>query len=87
MVNPFAANYPNGQIDPGLRESIEKMNSPENDLPLLHQRIKDLEAENAKLKKERFDLARLVADSPQFYNPLLVYEVKKLRDSILKGDK
>lgn len=28
-------------------------------------------------------MARLAADTPQFYNPIVVYEAKKIRDLLL----
>lgn len=34
--------------------------------------------------RERKMLAKLAADTPQFFNPLDVYEAKKIRDLILK---
>jgi len=34
--------------------------------------------------RERKLLAKLAADTPQFFNPLDVYEAKKIRDLILK---
>ncbi len=34
-------------------------------------------------KQERIALAKLASDKPEFYNPLVVYEVQKLRDKIL----
>lgn len=34
---------------------------------------------------ERELMAKLAADSPQFDNPLVVYEAKKIRDRILKA--
>ena len=34
---------------------------------------------------ERVTLAKLAADSPQFYNPLHVAAAKRLRDSILSN--
>ena len=32
---------------------------------------------------QRLVLARLASETPEFYNPLVVYEAKKLRDVIL----
>jgi hypothetical protein len=37
----------------------------------------------ARLKAERLALAKLAADTPQFFNPLIAMEVKKLRDQLL----
>ena len=33
---------------------------------------------------ERVQLAKLAADTPQFYNPLFAMEAKQIRDRILK---
>lgn len=38
-----------------------------------------------KARAERELLAKLAADEPQFNNPLVAWEAKKLRDSILEG--
>lgn len=48
----------------------------------------DLESEYAiiqRQKRERLTLAKLAAETPQFFNPLDVIEAKKLRDDILHG--
>lgn len=58
------------------------------------RRVRDLEklVEKHKELLTRFDaerklMARLAADTPQFSNPLMVYEAKKTRDEILKGSR
>lgn len=33
---------------------------------------------------QRIMLAKLASDRPEFYNPLIVYEAKKIRDAIFK---
>lgn len=51
---------------------------------LCHQcEINDLEQTIERLLDERHILAMLAADSPQFSNPLHVYEARKLRDRVL----
>jgi hypothetical protein len=37
----------------------------------------------ARLKRERNTMAKLAADTPQFFNPIHVVNAKKLRDRIL----
>ena len=34
--------------------------------------------------RERKLMARLAADTPQFFNPLVVFEAKKIRDELLR---
>ena len=46
--------------------------------------VKQLQAENEKLKTERTILAMLSADEPKFFNHLDIFEAKKLRDEILR---
>ena len=50
---------------------------------LLKQRAERDELLNI-FDRERKMLAKLAADTPQFFNPLDVYEAKKIRDLILK---
>lgn len=42
--------------------------------------------QNKILREQLWFLARLAADTPQFDNPLIVSEAKRLRDHILKGE-
>lgn len=55
------------------------------------RRVRELEKQVAawrevaeKFHEERTLLAKLSAETPQFFNPLDVMEAKKIRDSILK---
>lgn len=55
------------------------------------RRVRELEVQlNAwrevtdKIARERTMLAKLAADTPQFFNPLDVMEAKQIRDRILK---
>ncbi len=41
----------------------------------------------AKWRFERYILAKLAADKPMFDNPIIIYEVKQLRDAVLKESK
>jgi hypothetical protein len=48
-----------------------------------HETVVTLRAFIAKLKADRLLLARLAAETPQFNNPLIVYEAQALRDRLL----
>jgi hypothetical protein len=41
---------------------------------------------NKRLKEDRKQLAKLAAEGPCFDNPLVIYEVKQLRDQILRDE-
>ncbi len=45
----------------------------------------DIAVEVSDLMAERTLMAKLASDTPQFNNPLVVADAKKLRDEILKG--
>lgn len=48
--------------------------------------IKQMRAIIDGLKAQRLMLAKLASDTPQFDNPLHIYEAKALRDKLLSGD-
>jgi hypothetical protein len=48
-------------------------------------RIEAMKHKNLMLREERLMLARLAAETPQFYNPLQVAEAIRLRDDILSN--
>ena len=49
----------------------------------LKQQVADLQAEVRRLKDERYILAMLSAETPQFYNPLQVMAAKQVCDQVL----
>lgn len=51
----------------------------------LQKQVRDRDNLLNTFDKERRLLAELSADTPQFYNPLVVMEAKQIRDRILKG--
>jgi len=67
-----------------LIEKVEKLKLRCENLMFLSI---ELAKEVSRLEKERNLMAKLASDKPQFFNPLVVMEAKKIRDGILKGDK
>jgi len=63
---------------------IKKYNKALRCVNEIETRIAELKAENEQLKTDRFNLARLAADTPQFYNPIVAMQAENLRDEILK---
>jgi len=43
-------------------------------------------ADNRQLRRERLQLAKLAAPTPQFFNPRVVWDAQALRDRILAGE-
>lgn len=53
----------------------------------LQKQISDRDNLLIQFDKERKLMARLAADTPQFFNPIVVYEAKQIRDRILNSTK
>ena len=49
----------------------------------LVKEVQEMKELLAKMDRERKLMAKLAADTPQFYNPLVVWEAKVVRDFIL----
>jgi hypothetical protein len=57
--------------------------SPSGHVAVLRDDVTAMLGEIALLRIERLLLAKLAAETPQFFNPLVVYEVEGLRDRLL----
>jgi succinate dehydrogenase flavin-adding protein (antitoxin of CptAB toxin-antitoxin module) len=53
----------------------------------LQRQIREIDKLLGQFAKERVMLAKLAADTPQFYNPIIVAEAKQIRDRILAREK
>ena len=51
----------------------------------LEKKVEALKASNQELAAERLILAKLSAETPQFYNPFDIISAKEIRNRILKG--
>ena len=71
-----AASRATGKSVSAIREALGRIGNGE--LQVLREEVK-------RLMGERLLMAKLAADTPQFYNPLDVYQAKQLRDRILKA--
>lgn len=50
----------------------------------LRRQLRECHALLAKYDAHRRLMARLAADTPQFSNPIVIWEAKKLRDSLIE---
>ena len=54
---------------------------------LLHSQLVQAQIRIGELETQRMILAKLSADEPQFSNPIVAIEAKKLRDMVLEASK
>ncbi len=79
LIKPW--NEKNAEVE--VFTSRDQAKKALSEAHFLAWRLEEHEIQDARSKQELIALAMLASDKPEFDNPLVVYEVKKLRDRIL----